>query len=421
MTFTNVRHLRRVAPPLASYLRVGQRDVSLMGKLLDQGFTVGAGLIVDPSAVERTAEMRDVAVENGVEVILDTRGVELSTIGGLAMPSVAKLRWAATRPYTPSDLSAARGAVVASLIAETAIAQKVTGVLAHTHLLDQVDPWLDVDANLVGELRIALDSNGAGSTSIYYPLIAPLQLLRDEPSIVRIIDALQVLVTERKIDGIFLRVQGFGTRFAGPRNLRSYINVARGLHGLGVPLVAERTGCVGVALAAFGAVGGVESSVTYGEAYDARRLKHESKGKGFLPPPRVYISGAMLTIPVEQARAIFTRRGFGRLACDRSCCRGGREATLQDPRRHFVVTRAAELSDMSAIPSSERPENFLTRSLTPARETSAQIARFDSSFEKHRNRLDDWNLALRHTLAADRLAQPTVAIVPTGHRLLTGA
>jgi hypothetical protein len=418
---TNIRHLRRVAPPLASYFRVGHRDASLMGKLLEQGFPVGSGVIVDPSAATRTAELRGTAVESGVEVILDSRAVELSTIGGFSLSTVAKLPWAGSEPHQPSNLTGPRGLAVAKSIAQTAIDQRVTGVLAPTHLLDNVETWLDVDAGLVGDLRDSLDGSGAGTTTIYYPLVVPLRLFRDERAVARIMESLSGMISARQIDGIFLRVQGFGSTRAGSRNLRTYIAVARTLHSLGVPLVGERTGCVGVALSAFGAVGGVESSLTYGENYDARRLMKKPEGKGFVPAPRVYLPGAMLTIPIDQARSVLGRRGFRRLACQRSCCSRDRDAVFNNPRRHFVVTRASELSDMSGIPNADRPEHYMTTSLTPARDNAAQIARFDSRVAKHRDRLDDWCLALQRTLREDQASLPTTALVPTGRRLQAGA
>ena len=421
MAHSNVRHLRRVSPPLASYLRVGHRDAALVGKLLDQGFPVGAGIIVDPSAEARTTELRGSALENGVEVILDTRAVELSTVGGFSLSTVAKLPWAGTEPLDPASLSGSRGEAVVRAIAKCAIDHRSTGVLAPTRFLDDVATWLDVDAELVSGLRSSLDANGAGTTTVYYPLVAPLRLLRDETSLARIISSLRTLVAGREMDGVFLRIQGFGTSKAGARNLRSYILVARALHELGVPSVGERTGCVGVALSAFGAVGGTESSLTYGENYDARRLAKKPEGKGFVPAPRVYLPEAMLTLPVEQARAILSRRGFRRLACTRACCRSGRDAVLVDPRRHFVVTRAAELESMSCIPVVDRPEHFLTTSLIPARDNSAQIARFDPKIAKHRDRLDDWSLALHRTLRDDQSHQPTSSLVPTGRRLQLGA
>lgn len=417
MSLSNVRHLRRVSLPLAGYFRVGHRDAALVTKLLEQGLPTGAGVIVDPAAQVRTAELRSAAVESGVEVILDPRSVELSTVGGMASTTVSHLPWADTVPHTPTSLTGRRGEILSAGIAECASEQRVTGVLAPAHFIDSDPRWLDVDAELAASLRVVLDAGGLGSTVVYYPLVASLRVLNDPGHRARILSRLTELIAARQIDGVFLRVQGFGTTKAGPRNLRSYLSMARALHHLGVPIVGERTGSVGVALAAFGAIGGIESSITYGEVYDARRLNKPPTGKGFVPPPRVYLKDAMALVSKQEATTILGRRGFARLGCQQACCRRDRQAILDDPRRHFLVTRSNELTQLSTTPEADRAEHYLTTALMPARDTAAQLARFLPALTSHRNRLDDWHLALRRTLEDDASTEHTNALVPTGRRL----
>ncbi|MEQ1699434.1 MAG: hypothetical protein ABMA25_04950 [Ilumatobacteraceae bacterium] len=413
---TNIRHLRRVAPPLASYLRVGHRDGALAAKLIEQGLPVGAGMIVDQSAALRTSELRSSALENGIEVILDPRSVELSTIGGMASATVARLPWAHSSPQTPATLAGVAGLVLTERIAAAAVEQRVTGVLAPSHFLDADEQWLGTDVALAGALRSALDAAGARQTVVYYPVVASLRLLSDHTLQRRVLAEVGDLVASRQIDAVFLRVHGFGTAKAGPRNLRSYLRVARALHQLRVPIVGERTGTVGVALAAFGAIGGVESAITYGDNYDARRLNHLPKGRGFVPPPKAYIGPAMAMCSLDDSATVGARQGFARLRCQGACCAQRRGEMLADPRRHFIVTRANEMTRLSGLPESNRANDFLATILTPARETSAQIARFLPSFAPHRDRLDDWHLALQRTIAEDAETERSTALAPTGHR-----
>lgn len=65
----------------------------------------------------------------------------------------------------------------------------------------------------------------------------------------------------------------------------------RALHVLGVPLVAEHSGTVGVALLAFGAVGGIESGITIAEGVnlDGYLKLPKPDVKPFAPAPRVYL------------------------------------------------------------------------------------------------------------------------------------
>lgn len=422
---TNVRHLRRVSPPLAAYHRVGHRDAALVARLLDLGLPVGAGVIVDPAARQRTDQLRTSALENGVEIILDPKSVELSTIGGRGSSSVARLEWAGTQPHTPDGLTGATGTVVAEQIAESVCDQGATAVLAPTHFLDLNRRWIDVDAALTRALRASLNNADAGTKVIYYPLVASLRLLRDHATMTAVVTSLRQLVLDRAIDGVFLRIQGFGTTKAGSQNLRNYIRVARRLHDLGVPIVGERTGTVGVALATTGAIGGVESSITFGDNYDARRLLKPPSGKGFLPPPRVYLNDAMMLVSKADADTTLSKRGLARMRCQRVCCQRGRDSMLEDPRRHFVVSRVGELERLSTVPETARAEDYLTTVLTPASRAAAQLAQVVPTLraDAHRNRLDSWYEAIVRTVEQDAAASTPVSTssVPTGARLRRGA
>ena len=128
------------------------------------------------------------------------------------------------------------------------------------------------------------------------------------------------------VDAIWLRVHPFGTRASGPLSLRQYIESCRDLHRLGLPLVAERTGTVGLALMAFGAVGGMESGVTIGENWDVTRFLNGStakSGKGYLPAARVYLPAIGAFVTVKEAGELFDHPGMrSSLGCqESSCCR----------------------------------------------------------------------------------------------------
>lgn len=420
---SSIRHLRRTSHPLASYLRVGHRDGRLISDLLDTGLPAGAGVIVDPAAEERTSELRHIARMHAREIILDTRSVELATLGGWNSTTASRLDWAPkSAPHTANSLTGDEGQRLVRGIVEAAITQGATAVLSPTHFLDSDFAWIAVDAELTSSLRTQLDDAGATATAIYYPLVASAKWLRRDGMLTQTMQFLQGLIADESVDAVFLRIHGFGTRQAGPRNLRAYVRLARQLHDLGVPLVAERTGTVGVALAAFGAVGGVESSVTHGESCDIRRLMRPSTGRPFVPPPRVYLTDALAMVSRSEAESLLARRGFAGLRCQDLCCHRDRDGMVSDPRRHFVVTRSRELLRMSNVPAPDRGDHYVRSVLLPAVNQSARLARVDETYGRHRDRLLAWSEALDRTLEEDaaKTTQSTSG-VPTGHRYRVGA
>jgi hypothetical protein len=94
---------------------------------------------------------------------------------------------------------------------------------------------------------------------------------------------------------------------------------------------------------------------------------------------------------------------------------------LDDPRRHFLVSRANELSRLSTVAEPNRAEHYVTTTLTPARDNAAQLARSHPRFAAHRDHLDDWYLAFRRTLDEDAVNARSTAAAPTGRRLARGA
>ena len=94
---------------------------------------------------------------------------------------------------------------------------------------------------------------------------------------------------------------------------------------------------------------------------------------------------------------------------------------IEDPRRHFVVTRAGELSRLSIVPDADRAEHYVSTVLAPARDNAAQLARSMPALASHRDRLDDWYLSLKRILAEDAAVAHSTALAPTGRRLARGA
>ncbi len=280
-----LRALRPVPDPLGSYFRPGRRDGKFMLQMMVEGKFKGSGLVVDPCLRARQSDLVQEGLRQKIEVVLDPRSVELSTPGGFSRSGVSDLAWASRDLHKPSDWTGAAGLTAVNHLVDAVQNEGYSAVLAPTHVLDGPDsPWWSVDLIAVRQLRDALDARGLGKVLIYHPLVTRAPALLRNPSWrLRIIEDLG----SAPIDALWLRVHPFGTATSGPLALRRYLELCRELHGLKVPLVAERSGAVGVALLAFGAVGGIESGVTIGERVDLDPYLRppDPNSNGFSPPP----------------------------------------------------------------------------------------------------------------------------------------
>jgi hypothetical protein len=378
--------------------------------LLMEESTGITGIVFDPCKSDRHVELRHEVQRRGLESVLDTLALELSMMGGLT-GARAQLPWANDRPHELSDLQG-RVLAVAQSIAEFVADGSYSAVLAPTHFLQShEDPWLAVDRMLTNELRDRLDHAGRGDVLIYYPLAirgTSLRTPETQESLIRHLAALP-------IDGVWLRVHPFGVSHSGPVALRGYIEACRQLHRLRVPLVAERTGTIGLALLAFGAVGGIEGGITLRENFSISSLQREPS-EGWSPAPRVYLPSIGAYLKRDVAERFFeNRRMRSEFGCRNSrCCRTSLDL-LRDPRRHFTIQRIQEVAWLSRIPEQLRPNMYLDDFLRPATDLALQASRIEPSLETHKIRLESWRISLG---AMNRESDTsTVALSPQGRRI----
>jgi hypothetical protein len=376
-----------------------------------------SGLVLDACLADRHDELRKEAQRHGLETVLDPRSVELSTLGGVTRSGVTALPWAGdTVPHTPALLGGASAATMIEALAKAVIDGGYSAVLAPTHYLaaGATDPWFQLDGNLVRALRRKLDELGGRGVCIYYPLAIAGALLRDGAQR----DALISRLRQLPIDALWFRVHPFGTSSSGPLALRRYIEACKDFHVLEIPLVAEHTGTVGLALLTFGAVGGIEGGLTFGERYDVSGLiKPPAQGTPFSPPPRVYIEKLGTFLTREQARVFYENRQMKSLfACKvPGCCSRGYVDTHADPRRHFLLRRMGEVSYYSRPPEPLRAGLYLEEFLRPATDLALRATRVAPELDATRRRLEGW----RNTLGAmhQQTQGMTFAMAPEGKRL----
>jgi hypothetical protein len=305
-------------------------------------------------------------------------------------------------------------------VADFAAAGKHKAVLAPTHLLDTVtSPWLAKDASLTRLLRTALDARGLQAVKIYYPLIIRSSSLRSHELRVSLANALGRL----PIDALWLRAHPFGTSTSGPLALKRYMEICRDLHTTGVPLVAEHSGTVGVALLAFGCVGGIESGITISERvnFDGYLQLPDPNNKPFARPARVYLHDLGAFLEPKDADAFFEQRGMKSAhGCrDTDCCPRGWKDMTSNARPHFVLQRAREVAGLSNMPWTLRAGRYMETFLRPATDRAVKAAELEPKLATARKRLEQW----RGTLGVDLTSRSTfsTSLPASGKRLRRSA
>jgi hypothetical protein len=393
------RTLRPAPEPLGNFIRPGYNDHTVLAQALTEGRGSGSGLIINPVHSERQMPLVAEANTVGVETILDSKSLELSSPSGYVLRGIAELPWAAEGSmHSPLNLAGGAGAQSVRSLAEYAAEAQMSAVLAPTHFLSSpTSPWWDVDATLVRSLRGMLDELELTQAPIYYPVMVKASSLTNPAMMTRLMSQLQSVPA----DAVWLRLHPFGTGNSGPLVLKRYLQLARQLHALGIPVVAEHSGSVGVALLAFGAVGGIESGVTFTDTVNLDGLLRQPRpdNKPFSPPPRVYLHQLGAFVDASVAREFFAKRGMKALhGCqDANCCPRGWSDMVQNPRRHFLRQRAREVAQLTAMPESLRPGYYMENFLRPASDRAMRSAEQEPSLARVRKRLDSW----RGTLGAD--------------------
>jgi len=404
--------LHRQPDPPGSYLRPLERDYKHAAELISAGFAVGSGVVVDACHPPRSEQLRRAALEHGVEVVLDPRSIDLATAGGIQRAGVLDLPWSSGEMDRPEDFSSDRVAAYAETLAETAVELGATAVLAPSHYIEgALSPWLEIDLALMRQLREKLNSDGSGrDVQLYYPLASNLNVLHTEPFVARVVQELRDHAEGGVANAVWLRVNNFGTNTAGPLTIPRYVSLARRLHSIGRPLVAERTGTVGIALLALGAVAGIESGITHGERFSFRdlRVPRAPQKGGFAP--RVYLPSIGVFLKREQAAALLNTRGMrGAFGCQATCCPRGLPDMLEERRRHFVVSRAGEVGRLAAVPQGMRVEHYFSTWLRGAADRATRAAQVLPSLEKHRRRLDMWRATMAAQVERDLAEAPTIS------------
>jgi hypothetical protein len=406
-------YLVRDPEPLGTYFRPAARDYAHFANLLASGHSGGSGIVAEGRSLTQphAAELRDAALRSGMQVILDPLGVEMASPTGWMLPGLKEMPWVPRKRFVQAHYTADERAYVASELATATMEFKASAVLAPARLVEQIEhDSITRDVELAIALREALDGEGGNAIRIYYPLATSLQIVASTAARQGILATLRNGISAGAIDAIWVRAARFGMS-AGPTNLRRYVSGVRGLHELGVPIVGDRAGTLGLGMVALGVTCATTSGITTGERFEPRELFRPRSGKAFALPPRVYISAIGAFTKRAQAEVLLKHPSLKNwVACQRPCCAGrGMSETLADPRRHFVVTRVAEVRDLAQVPQGLRAAHYMEHWLRRASDRATTAMRIDPTLHSHRVHLD----ALRGTFAAiieeDSLAESPVS------------
>jgi hypothetical protein len=397
-------------PPLGLYVRPGRNDHVVLQQLIVEG-RAPTGLVFEARLGNRHEDLWQTAADAGIDTVLDTNTQELWSVGGRSLSGVMELPWALVAEAADPALRGKAGDELVSRIASYVRQCGFTSVLAPTHYLaGPSDTHFQADVLLARKLRRALDDFGLATTPIYYPLTLPAATLSDSSARDTAVRRLMHL----DIDALWLRFHPFGTNASGPVALRRYIAICGDLRRLGVPIVGERTGTVGLALLAFGAVGGIECGVTLGERFDGGRLTRETKGNDpYSHPPMVYLQALGQFADRKVATALFEMRGVrAALGCaDASCCRTGPEDTLRNPRRHALVQRLKEVNGIASTPGHRRASEYVETVVRRGSDVAVRLGSVHPAIDKARTRLDSWRGTLSAVLelgGGNRAASPAL-------------
>jgi hypothetical protein len=368
------RVVRSAEEPLGVFFRPGRDGHTVIERILTEEQVGLLGAVFDASYCDTQSELITGLVERGLDAILDTGLMELATPVG-HHSSRSKLPWADPSPSRSEDFSASKSEAIAEQITEFVAEHGFSAVLAPSHFLalGAKDAWLPADKRLVVNLRSRLNSAGLADVRIYYPLaIAARELLTPASRA-----AIKTFLNAIPIEAIWLRIHPFGSQ-SSDAVLQRYISMCQHLHGLRLPLIAEKTGVLGLALLAFGAVTGIETGVSSGERFDIARLNRANSvrepDEPYRTTARVYLPDLGLSLSRKEAAAFFSIRGLRRFACrNQECCREGSETMIKESRRHFVYARMAEVAELSRITPTLRASEYLERILRPATDNMGRV------------------------------------------------
>jgi hypothetical protein len=425
----NPRPLQSAPTPLGLYFRPGRVGHNDLTQILLSGPQKFFGAVIDATMVENQKELRSQLLSSKLDAVLDPQ-TQASAFEHGHRPSMAKLPWGSDRPHRVDDFKELAGRQRIIKLAEFAVQNSFTQMLAPSHYISSPnDQWFGVDCELVRWLRVELDKRGGKDIPIIYSLAISNALFKDKEQRAALIAGLANL----PIGSIWIKVDGLGAD-AGPITLTHALDAISDFHSLGLPIIGDQIGGIpGLALLAFGAVGGIAHGITQGEKFSSKSWRKPPTKPGgggwriYFPPLGLSLTrkeAEALLASSPQAMAKFGNRNT--LACPR-----GIVDMLHQPVRAFVIQRAEEVAGLAAVPEALRPQNFVEKTVRPLTDCSLAATRINwkpddplsgklaTRLANHRKRVENHRIILG--ARADRSLPRTISVQPETRIVREGA
>lgn len=388
---SNVFSLHPQKHPVSHIVRIGHTGHRTLENLHSAGRAPIAHAVVDAGHSLRQKELVETLSNSGAEIILDTKAAELASLAGIHSKA-SQLPWAnAGRPHDANDWAGQKGVQLTQAVADFAIVSGIDRVLSPAHLIRNVEsPWLVTDLQSTHNLRRALDQSGGENIQVDYHLMLPIGLLKE-------VDQLQAVlqrIRSAPVDNVWLRVSGYGMD-GSPAGTKHFIEAAWELSKFKKPLIADQVGgLIGLALAAFGAVGGICHGVAEMENFRTSGWNRPPGGGGssekriYLPQLDIYLykSKAEIFMAGRNARSLVTCN-------DRKCCQKP-EDMFNQSQAHALTQSARVIEQFNDQPELRRID-YLLGKIIP--ETGRNL-------RKARNiKISDETLTKRLAKKSDRL------------------
>lgn len=375
----NVVALHPTPPGIGHYVHLGFSSHKILSALLVNGGLPIRRAVVDAAHANEQRELLVALKQHGVQLVMDTRSMELATPGGCT-GSRGRLPWAAPEGYwNPVALGRPRAlAEYCNKIAEFAVAQGVDVVLAPGHLHEKnVADWLGVDAHACELLRRALDSCGGQSIAIDLPFVAMSSVLEDAAQRRAFMSAASSL----PFDNLWIRASGFGAQ-AGAARTHKLINAFGDIAASGKPIILDSAGGVpALAVAAFGVAGGIAHGIAnMNEKFDSYPLRKPQARSGGGSVKWVYLPMIDKYVKAGDLDGYFALRGVkAQLICnDSRCCPHGASSMKANVKRHALHQRVRQLRSLEVVPEHQRPEHLLREEVRPAGRICRALERLPS-------------------------------------------